>query len=81
MILIGKRTPNKDFIEFRNGFGCFSITGRDGGRQALLLASYCAEETTLIHEVNFVIYQNTESGLIEMYYPQCEPKGPPCISM
>ena len=46
---------NKDFIEFRNGFGCYSLAGRDGGRQDIVLSSYCAEEHTLIHEVYKVI--------------------------
>ena len=62
MILIGNRTPNKDYIYFRDGMSCRSLAGRDGGRQDLLLSKACGEEHTLIHEVNFVIYQNTESG-------------------
>ena len=45
-------TCNKDFIEFRHGLGCYSLAGRDGGRQGIVLASYCAEEHTLIHEVH-----------------------------
>ena len=52
-------TSNKDYIEFRHGNGCYSIAGREGGRQFLTLAPFCAEEHTLIHEVYFVIYQNT----------------------
>ena len=62
MILIRKLTPNKDYIEFRHGFGCYSLAGRNGGRQDLILAKHCGEEHTIIHEVNFVINQNTESG-------------------
>ena len=50
-VLINK---SKDFIEFRNGIGCYSFAGRDGGRQYIVLSSYCAEEHTLIHEVYFV---------------------------
>ena len=46
---------NKDFIEFRNRFGCYSLAGRVGGRQDIVLSSYCAEEHTLIHEVYKVI--------------------------
>ena len=46
-------TLNKDFIEFSNGFDCHSLAGRDGGRQEIVLSSYCAEEHTLIHEVYF----------------------------
>ena len=62
MILIRKRTPNKDYIEFRNGFGCSSLAGRNRGRQDLVLSKHCGEEHTIIHKVNFVIYQNTESS-------------------
>ena len=59
MILIRKRTPNKDYINFKNGYGCYSDAGRNGGRQDLILSKFCGEEHTIIHEVNFVIYQNT----------------------
>ena len=50
---------NKDFIEFRSGFGCYSSAGRDGGRQYIILKPACAEEHTLIHEVCF-IFQRTK---------------------
>ena len=42
----------KDFIEFHRGHDCHSLAGRAGGRQEIVLASYCAEEHTLIHEVH-----------------------------
>ena len=45
--------PRKDYIEFRHGFGCYSLVGRDGHKQDIVLAPYCAEEHTLIHEVFF----------------------------
>ena len=45
--------PLKDYIEFFHGNGCFSFAGRDGQRQKITLAAYCAEEHTLIHEVSF----------------------------
>ena len=51
-----KKNSNKDFIEFRNGFGCYSLAGRDGGKQGIVLSSHCAEEHTLIHEVYFANY-------------------------
>ena len=55
MIDVGfSKTFYKDFIEFRHGLGCYSLAGRDGGRQGIVLASYCAEEHTLIHEVHFL---------------------------
>ena len=55
MIDVGfSKTFYKDFIEFRHGLGCYSLAGRDGGRQGIVLASYCAEEHTLIHEVDFI---------------------------
>ena len=50
-----KKTSNKDFIEFRGGGDCHSKTGRQGGSQKIVLASYCAEEHTLVHEVYIVI--------------------------
>ena len=46
---------NKDFIEFLKGFSCHSLAGRDGGRQYIVLSSYCAKEHILIHEVNSAI--------------------------
>ena len=55
LVLSWNRTLKKDFIEFRNGIGCYSFAGRDGGRQDIILSSYCAEEHTLVHEVYFVI--------------------------
>ena len=54
-VLFGKlRTLNKDYIEFHRGFDCHSLAGRDGGKQKIVLASYCKEEHTLIHEVYFL---------------------------
>ena len=49
-----ERNNQQDFIEFRNGFDCHSLAGRDGGKQEIVLSSYCAEEHTLIHEVYFL---------------------------
>ena len=52
---IGKKnnfgTSDKDYIQFRHGFGCYSLAGRNGQRQDIVLAPYCKEEHTLIHEV------------------------------
>ena len=45
---------NKDYIKFLPGGGCHSKVGRQGGSQHIVLASYCSEEHTLIHEVYFV---------------------------
>ena len=47
-------------MEFRNGFGCYSLAGRDGGRQDIVLGPYCAEEHTLIHEVFFHVKNNQD---------------------
>ena len=41
----------KDFIKFHPGGDCHSKAGRQGGGQVIVLASYCAEEHTLIHEI------------------------------
>ena len=41
----------KDYIEFRHGNGCYSVAGRNGKKQDIVLAPPCAEEHTLIHEV------------------------------
>ena len=49
----------KDFLNFRHANGCQSVVGRDGGAQDLGLAPFCAEEHTLIHEVNIIIFQNS----------------------
>ena len=49
-----EKTSNKDFIEFRGGGDCHSYAGRQGGSQEIVLASYCAEEHTLVHEVYIV---------------------------
>ena len=49
------KTSNKDFIRFIRGFDCHSVAGREGGTQHIVLASYCAKEHTLIHEVYFSI--------------------------
>ena len=46
---------NEDYIEFRHGNGCYSLAGRDGGGQEIVLAPYCAEEHTLIHQVYFAL--------------------------
>ena len=51
------KTSGKDFIEFENGNGCYSLAGRDGKKQAIVLFDRCAEEHTLVHEV----YYNIES--------------------
>ena len=52
---------NKDFIEFRSGFGCYSSAGRDGGRQYIHLKPVCAEEHTLIHEVCFIFQEQNNN--------------------
>ena len=44
----------KDYIKFIGGGGCYTQAGRQGGAHNIILASYCAEEHTLIHEVEFV---------------------------
>ena len=44
-------TSNKDFIRFLRGFDCHSVAGREGGTQHIVLASDCAKEHILIHEV------------------------------
>ena len=60
MILLCDRTLNKDFLDFRNSRrGCYSMSGRNGGAQTMGLATFCAEETTLIHEVYFVNLQQS----------------------
>ena len=48
----------KDYIEFFHGKGCFSFAGREGKKQRTILAPYCAEEHTLIHEVSFLYIRN-----------------------
>ena len=45
---------NKDYIEFRHGYGCYSLAGRNGQRQEIVLDPRCGEKHTLIHEVNSV---------------------------
>ena len=54
---IRNKTSGKDYIEFQNGNGCYSLAGRNGKKQAIVLFDRCAEEHTLIHEV----YYNIES--------------------
>ena len=48
---------NKDYIEFRHGHSCYSLAGRRGQKQEIVLSPLCAEEHTLIHEVYFLIDQ------------------------
>ena len=43
-------------MEFRHGNACRSFAGRDGQRQEIILAPFCAEEHTLIHEVTFLSF-------------------------
>ena len=45
---------NKDYIEFRHGYGCYSLAGRNGQKQEIVLDPRCGEKHTLIHEVNSV---------------------------
>ena len=56
-------TSLKDYIEFRHGNACRSFAGRDGQRQEIILAPFCAEEHTLIHEVTFFyhLFNNNRS--------------------
>ena len=47
------KTSKKDFIEFSPAKRrCYSLVGRDVGKQYINLASGCAKEHTLIHEVH-----------------------------
>ena len=64
---------NKDFIEFHHGPGCYSLAGRNGGRQRIVLASSCAEEHTLIHEVHFLskAYLNYKTLRFSMLWAYC----------
>ena len=59
MILLCDLTLNKDFLNFRKAHSCYSMSGRNGGAQTMSLATFCAEETTLIHEVYFVNFQQS----------------------
>ena len=58
-------------MEFRNGFGCYSLAGRDGGRQDIVLGPYCAEEHTLIHEVFLKIFNTSNKEILVAYAPSC----------
>ena len=42
---------NQDYIEFRHGNGCYSLAGRNGQGQEIVLDPRCGEKHTLIHEV------------------------------
>ena len=48
-----KYNHKKDYIEFRDGYGCRSLVGRAGQKQEIILHKYCSEEHALIHEVYF----------------------------
>ena len=48
---LSNETLNKDYIEFRHGNGCYSLAGRNGQRQEIVLDPRCGEKHTLIHEV------------------------------
>ena len=52
--VLRNETMNKDYIEFRHGYGCYSLAGRNGERQEIVLDPRCGEKHTLIHEVNSV---------------------------
>ena len=43
----------KDYLEFFHGNDCHSNIGRKGRKQQIILSPKCAEEHTLIHEVDF----------------------------
>lgn len=57
-----KGTSLKDFIRFRHGLSCHSLAGREGHEQDIVLAPFCAEEHTLVHEVTFVHKESQYSG-------------------
>ena len=44
----------KDYLEFFHGNDCHSNIGRKGQKQRIVLSPQCAEEHTLIHEVNLI---------------------------
>ena len=52
--VLRNETMNKDYIEFRHGYGCYSLAGRNGQKQEIVLDPRCGEKQTLIHEVNSV---------------------------
>ena len=54
------KISDKDYIEFRHGHSCYSMAGRRGQKQEIVLSPLCAEEHTLIHEVYFFIHQISE---------------------
>ncbi|WP_281989289.1 M12 family metallopeptidase [Aquimarina aggregata] len=49
-----RRTNQRDYIRFRNGNGCSSFVGRQGGAQNITLANGCSTGNT-IHEIGHAI--------------------------
>lgn len=49
-----KHSTEEDYIEFRPSSGCASYVGRKGGKQPILLASYCSY-SAVIHEMGHTL--------------------------
>jgi Astacin (Peptidase family M12A) len=49
-----KRTSQKDYVSFQPSSGCASYVGRKGGKQPILLASYCSY-SAVIHEMGHAL--------------------------
>uniref|UniRef100_A0A158PGB1 Zinc metalloproteinase n=1 Tax=Angiostrongylus costaricensis TaxID=334426 RepID=A0A158PGB1_ANGCS len=44
-------TESEDFIEFFRGQGCYSMIGRNGGRQGVSIGENCVKEGVIEHEI------------------------------
>ncbi|KAK3087810.1 hypothetical protein FSP39_010940 [Pinctada imbricata] len=49
------RTTDNDYVKIKDGYGCHSSIGRDGGPQDLVLGSTCYYKGVIMHELNHAV--------------------------
>ena len=49
------RSTERNYVEFRDGRGCASYVGMQGGYQDILLAKGCREKGTIVHEIGHAV--------------------------